>query len=245
MIATKIFRESYTAEDGLCGFSSKDFRPGKPGCPQTCRNDNGILIRAFCIALMNRIREIEEVDKENSTIAMYFTAIEPGLHNRHRHDTHAGDSADNYVGMILLSLIHGLSFHRDIINYGQAHGFNYNNKEPGQWALESQRQGGEIAFYQLCCLQTPEPWNALWFIGGLLSLLILRYNNAGSVQLAWARVEALKIAQPLHPITQIAQFIHWLTLKRKFKSMDAVFKKYFGDPLHPIHAFSEAAFRVS
>jgi hypothetical protein len=126
---------------------------------------------------------------------------EPGLQCRLPKNYVRYEAQDNQMGAILGALSIGDQDIPNRINaYGAAHGYNFNNVEPGAWKLEQQRQGGDIAVMQIAADEQPEPWNLIWLIIGLL-ISTFKTQSASNDQQAWVRVQILILKNRLKLLT--------------------------------------------
>lgn len=154
-------------------------------------NDNGILFYAMFMQLCKEFDLINTRDKQHAEHLFSVLQKEPGLLNR-RINSESREAHDNYIGAMNISLIHNLDFPKKCVDYGIKHGWNYNNTNPEKWLKETQRQGGEIAFYQVCAGYTPDPFYFIWLCIGIL---IASFQWSSVVNLAWLRLRTLQMAK--------------------------------------------------
>lgn len=151
-------------------------------------NSNGILFYAYFMQLCKELDSINTRDKQHAEYLLSILQQEPGLLNR-RPNNQTLEAHDNYVGAMCISLIHGLDFPKKCVEYGVKHGWNYNNSEPGVWKKEAQRQGGEVAFYQICAGYKPDPFYLIWLCIGLIASA---FQWSSVVNLSWLRLRTIK-----------------------------------------------------
>ncbi len=239
------FWENWVAENGLAKLY------GDGAVPQMFdglglkrpANDNGILFLAYFIFSARNAGLDMEVRSKRLDVG---TSIERLVRDGYRGlfdripcggnpNYRVMEAHDNYVAIVALSLIYGLPYKNEILSHGQATGFNFNNVTPKKWDIKSQRQGGEIAFYYLCCGRNPEIFHYIWLLGGLIFSLF--DSNAGRNNLTWLRLCALSCAEiksfifafPLFIVSQVWLFTKWCFDESPKKN----FQAYFSDK-HPI-----------
>jgi hypothetical protein len=157
-IFDEYFTEKWVSQTGLGRLDPfpEDSTPW--GTSETVTNENGILFLA-CFLMLSKQCDVDIFSRMPRFIGTVRSLeVAPGLYNRQpyfgevspRYEAH-----DNYVAIAGLSAVWKLVFAREILEYGAKHRYNYNNREPGVWKIEQQRQPGEVAFYKLCAGLTP------------------------------------------------------------------------------------------
>jgi len=174
------FYEKWVSPDGLALLNIGD-----------AENSNGILFYAYFIALCREFDAINSLDQKHCNHLLEILQEDKGLLNR-RKDLHTLEAHDNYVGAAYCALISGNEdYLENVVKRGVEHGWNYNNVPPYEWRKESQRQGGEIAFYQICAGYTPDVFYFIWM---LIGLIIASFQWSSVVNLAWLRCKAIRLA---------------------------------------------------
>jgi len=202
-------------------------------------NDNGILFLAMALLLLHKAGQLPDV-KVQVYKAIKRLQVIPGVFNRVPGGTKE-EKHDNAIGILILDAIYDLGFAEQINDYGLSNLYNYNNKQPGKLAIRFQRQGGDIAIYQLCARSVVFPGFLLWLTGGLWIAAGKKYPS--TINLGWARIELLKLVLKKQKWRLLSRFQVWVAekgfnfiLKKKNISLQWAFKRYF-KPDHPIHKF--------
>lgn len=200
-------------------------------------NENGILFLAYFLILAKAAGMNNEFRSKRlvvgQTIERLIRAPYRGLFDRipigDKKELRTPERHDNYVAIVTLSMLYGFSFHKEIVSYGNEHGYNFNNITPEDWDVKSQRQGGEIAFYQICAGYVPEVLNFIWMIGGIFASMFDK--DPGRSNLAWLRLYALDKADiqnawvkiPLIIVTEIWKAAKWINSRNLVWSMEGYF----------------------
>lgn len=206
------------------------------------RNENGILFLSLFLLTSKLAGQSITGYRETfaDTVETLVRVPYRGLFNRRpygdmpvgRHEAH-----DNYAAICGMGALYGLDYAKEVLSYGQVHGYNYNNVDPDKFEGKQQRQGGEIAFYKICADYNPPVWEFTWLMAGLLVNAFK--NDAGETQLAWLRLyimSRLDIKGYTYNVVFSIVCEIWKARKNAvFKSLSNVFKKYFMWPTHPIH----------
>ena len=190
-------KKNWIAQSGLMRLTGPEESGVLEGI-ETCWNDNGIFFLCVFI-LLARAHGYQPIDaaKLDETIAWLEVPDHFGLYNRNIYKTAVApqrEAHDNYVAICVISKLYSLRYLNDICTYGEAHGWNYNNCNPDKWTLETQRQGGEVAFYKIMNEQTPSILDAVWMFGGFfVNLIKWEYSL---VMLSYVRMAGLKLCKP-------------------------------------------------
>ena len=166
------FYSSWVSRNGLALLDANGQEPA-----------NGIYFYAVFMQLCRELDSVNTRDEQHAAFLLSMLEKEPGLLNRWP-DTPVLDSHDNYIGGCSISK----DFAQRCVKYGVEHGWNYNNVD-GKWVKEAQRQGGEVAFYQLSAGYSADPFYLIWLCCGLL-LAAFQWNSV--VIAAWLRLRTIK-----------------------------------------------------
>lgn len=220
-----------------------------------CDNSNGILFLAMGLMMLQKLGCLPDIRKQvDASIKRLQVPGEPGLFNRMQGDGRM-DSHDNMVGIIILSVIFDLPYAEQIHKRGKYKFkrnrylgfddyFNYNNVQPGKFDWTAQRQGGDIAIYQMAAKKLVNPLYLMWFTGGLW--ISAWKMNPSTMNLGWFRLELMlelseksfkgKLCKPFLSLA-VKGFV--LIQKYRNVSMKWSFEHYF-KPGHPMHVFLKA-----
>ena len=200
-------------------------------------NDNGILILAWFNVLLHMLEQRDTRDVVNSRHAMNTIEIEPGLYTRYPGSTLL-EQHDNYVGVALLSVLNNDRARMGAVcDRGRAMLWNYNDLEPSSWRIQSQRQGGDIALYQIAAERVPNLLLVVWLAYGI--------GAANVVNLVWARVKTLELS-----MDHLPKYKRWILrqgINKFYKKHGAMLKDgtffddWFLDKSHPIPALMHEA----
>jgi hypothetical protein len=237
----------YIAENGLMRLNPKNSEPQEwPKHDllglETVANDNGILFLAYYYALLyygQNKRHIAKRTEIATTIERLVRLPYRGIFNREPSADKTPsklEQHDNYVGIIFLSTILGLSYQSEIISHGVMNSWNYNNIDPKKFDIRTQRQPGEVAFYQLCHSGRPE---LIGFIAMIFGIIVNAFKkNAGENNLTWLRLYCLELnadkqSYVVRGIISCAWFVWYVMMIFKWDDFTSSFFNYFG-PHHPI-----------
>lgn len=195
-------------------------------------NDNGILFLAYFLYLV----PTDKLDLDATFRVIKSLEVEPGVFARHPNNQML-EAHDNYVGICALSVLFNFSFAREIVEYGTKTGFSYNNLDTSNQQIRTTRQGGEIAFYKLCCSYVPTVWELVWLVGGI-AVAGFKGDHSTTI-LSWLRLEAIKRKDGPRPqwvvaLIGAASLLFSIGVKKKWGNIKEAFKKYFVAD-HPIN----------
>jgi hypothetical protein len=150
-------------------------------------NENGLLLLAYQFVLQYDAGELEQQDADTFLMAIelctpYINGVKyKGVERR---DPNSGqiNSMDNDIGVCAIGVfLNKFYIEENKLKFGKDHNWFFNDQNPDRHILESLRQGGDIAFYQICALKDPDWLLYLWLLfgiafklGGLLTWLRLR-----------------------------------------------------------------------
>lgn len=234
----------WRSPDGLMRLDLLDARPNPPHV-DTVKNENGIYFLAHYLLLCKKLGALPASVMKMPDL---LKALEqkPGLLNRHPGNSTRHEAQDNYVGALLCEAVIGRSdLAKRVCSYGLRHLYNYNNVPPHEWLVRQQRQGGEVAFYQIMAGKwIVNPLFLIWLIAGLLINALggkpSDRHHVSDALLAYARLEALKLALKRRiwgPVRLALAPIFWLWKRRtvkKYGSIKALYQDYYGTDRHPI-----------
>jgi len=240
MTPVEEFWVHYVAESGLARLDVTDDYCTLPNGVESVRNENGILFLCYFLLVMKLTgRDLwpyyERVKKTVKSLE-----VRPGLYARQQVPITL-EAQDNPAAICCLSVIYDQPWARDRHFYGTLTGGNYNDLNPGQWVLQGQMQGGEMAYYALCSGITPNPFEFLWFLGGLLinAFTPKSYpvNLSSNTLLAWMRINAVEMKTIQNSYYSIAftvvKFLWAWRVRAKYGSVYGAIKEYFRSS-HPI-----------
>lgn len=127
-------------------------------------SQNGLLFTSEYYWLLWKLKLLKDQDKTNYLNLINQCKVEPGLYSRRPGDT-SYEGPDDYIGLMVASKVMGLSVAKEILNYGKAHKYSWNTKEPGKWHLGSffGRQFGFMCILYLCAGIAPSYFLRLCF----------------------------------------------------------------------------------
>lgn len=213
--------------------------------------DNGIFFLTCFMFLCKYLNIIDDKDKTNYNLAVAKCQRQlnnspvKGLFNRLPGLDTVTEAHDNYVAICAGSVLFDLTYHFDIYEYGEDHGYCYDNVRPYHWNLSQCRQGSDVAFIKLIVGKSPAIWEYIWFIFSILSTTILARNTTSPKLVTWLRLEALA-----------HKSLFWKGIKnlwfklisiRNKGGMAEIFEIYFKERIlghpHPFVAMAKEAFK--
>jgi hypothetical protein len=232
------FYQGYVTPDGLALLDKGD--------PES---DNGVLFLGFFLMLCYKAKLLDPRDTNNAFRALQSVQVVkdgqviPGLHWRSPQMPHKMESHDNSIGVCAISAIFDFAFARQHLEYGLKTGFCYNNLEPGKFEARATRQGGDIAFIKLTAGYVPSIWETLWLAIGVT--IAAFKGTPSTVNLAWLRLEALKIEKaplgllgPQRLILFLTDCIYNVSIKKRFGGIQGSFARYYKES-HPIRRMAK------
>lgn len=207
-------------------------------------NSNGILFLAMFLILLKESDDVIQDDLFKSFSAIKKIEVEPGLFKRSPSSQEL-EAHDDYIGICALSVIFNLATAREIVEFGTAHGFAYDNLSPELPSPKTIRQGGDIAFYKICAGFTPTIWEFVWMCAGII-LAGVR-GTPSVVNLAWLRLKAISYAVFraqtslfgwLSTSIFFTSLIYNISVRKRFGGIQGSFAKYFIEA-HPIRRLAK------
>jgi len=230
-------------------------------------NSNGILFLCMMLMLFREYGKVypgiqKKLDSIKVNVDHAINSIQvsgqPGLFKR-APGNDSREAHDNYVGIILLSLMFDLKYHKDILERGRYKFkfnkylgfdsyFNYNNVEPNIFDWKTQRQGGEIALYRMANGQFAGVLFLLWLCVGFL--LSAKKENPSSMNLGLLRMFlGMDLIFKKHKFSFITKGIVAITKKLYMKRLEKQeidiqygFDHYF-QPYHLIHMLTRDLYK--
>ncbi len=238
------FYRLWVAEDGLVRLEPGILDDHDPyaGRLRTVHNENGQLFLALSLAALWLRGSVDDMDMHQAEAALDRCQVHTwkGLYARAPGRYDRTQSHDNYVGIVLISVLFSTHHLADILHHGYKTGFCFNVVSPERPDLSQTRQPGECAWYELCMGYAPR-W--LDFIHLMLGLCLNAvHGNASNTNLAWARILALRIslldrASAASPAQRAVFSLVWgiwtLGIRLRFGGILGSLKAYFR-PDHPI-----------
>lgn len=177
--------KNYLDSDGLV---SIDRNPSK------WSTGNGLLYTGLFYTILALRGELDESDRKRFSKAVSACEVRPGLYNRNpnRPDFEAHD---DYVGVVCGAFFTGTRFARDVLEYGLARDFHYDNtgRDSGLRSDHS-RFVGRIGFYFAAAGEKPGFLRRVGINGGIRGAIDMPFGNAGEKLLVWLQVQVLKKA---------------------------------------------------
>lgn len=184
--------QRWLSEDGLMKLEITEKQPPFQGSLNTVHNHNGILWLVYYYYLSDEILTFK--DFSHFRIAVSRLEVEPGLYHRRPGDVTLLNSMDNEVAIAAGSVITDSHLQFDMYDYGSKYGWTFNNLEPKTVSLRQWRQGSDVAFIKMVCLEPPAPWEFAWLIGGaLFNLPFNMETHFSEWGLMWLRLKAISI----------------------------------------------------
>jgi hypothetical protein len=190
---------------------------------------NGLLFTGLFYSLLGVRGELEPSDKdhfEKAVEACFVNRVTPVLNrNKGRPDF---EGWDDYNGVVAAAFFVGSDIAKDILNYGEANCFNFNNEQPKKFTLRSWfgRLPGFPGHLRLCGKSSP---------GNLQTLCLLHEfqkgckNESDPDANTWLRVEVARRASSRFNESIAA----WdKSLKKVYGSLGRMFEPSFGSD-HP------------
>ncbi len=189
------FYRLYVAEDGLVRLDPGELDDHAPyaGELRTPHNENGQLFLALNLAAFWLHGAIDDADMAQAEAAIDRCQVHhyKGLYARAPGRFDRSQSHDNYVGIVLMSVLFNTRHIDDILHHGNKTGFCFNVQIPLGVNINQVRQPGEVAWYMACGGQIP---HILDYIHLMLGLCLNAFHGTPSnTNLAWARILALKV----------------------------------------------------
>ena len=213
----------------------------KPG--EKC--DNGILFLSIYHVLNHLLGQHTGSFEYTQTI--HACEVEPGLFHRAPGRNKDTEGFDDYVGVCAASVfLEQPQLAEAIVEYGNKHGWNFNNTEPGKFALWGWRQGAEIAFANICMGRRPELAQFIWLcLSFVWAGLAYGEDKMSEHQLTWLRGEAIKkvgLEKWAQPWFVLAHSFWHLCVWVRFGSLGRIFSGYYEDPRHPNRVMAETLY---
>lgn len=174
--------------------------------------------------------------------AVALCTLEPGLYTRRPEDRTSTNSFDDSVGIAAASVFMRLRFADEIYSKGEIWGWNFNNVQPGSWALWAWRQPSEIAYFKICAGRRPDLFGLAYLCIGLCITAFQGEKRTSEHLLTWLRVVAIEKAglEPwARPWFALAAGIWRLGVQIRFGGMARVFSIYYADENHPNRLLAE------
>ena len=200
--------------------------------PAETQNDNGPLFAGTYYALRSLAGDLDADDMIRWLRMIKKIQVKPGLYSRYP-GSKLVEAHDNYIGHLLASEVFKIkSIPKSICSIPL---YNYNDQPPHEWRWETQRQGGDIALYQLAAGLNPNYLFLAWLSYGI---------GAGNVlNLCWARVELLRrIWQRLSKAQRSALrpgISHWFSKLKGLYLDKTIITHYYQDKDHPIIRYAK------
>jgi hypothetical protein len=232
----------YVAPSGLLRLDLDDKRTDPSGL-EDVQNDNGTLVLAYYDLLLGLVGLGIGGDRARKAIELLRVKGWPGLFHRHGGTADKmREAQDNYVAICYFSVRYKLPYAREIVDHGEKTGWNYNNLNPSQLLVQTQRQPGETAFYKLCAEETPAPLDYLHLCIGVCinAAFAKRNDNPPSVTLlAWLRLNTLTLIKKRPYLVGVVAGVWYIAQRIRFTKINNVISLFFKDPAHPIHDLSD------
>jgi hypothetical protein len=220
------FLANFMTEDGLMNLDPwswlQEQFPELPKDDRKAHSDNGISYLDYYVQQAIDMGIPKEYFEYIVKSALDSITIGPGRIRRSRFDAR-GDAHDNMLSYVRLSKMYGLDYHKQVADFGDKHWYCFNNENPDKYDIRYQRQGGDIAFYNLMAifrlpnLFTPFWWLfmplwVLWMVGGMLVA-----KKPDSRMMRWLRLRSfglpvdLKLTdvqayfKPGHPVRRLVE----------------------------------------
>lgn len=210
----------------LNSWGGMDLRPGEP-----C--DNALLFLSTYYVL--RCLSGEHPSTQEYEAAVRACEVEPGLYNRRPGDQVSTEAMDDYVGICAASVFMQVKFAAEIFTYAKASGGNFNNVDPGKWALWAWRQPSDLALYAICAGRRPDLFSFAYLCIGICITAFQGEKRTSEHLLTWLRVAAIERAG-LEPWARswfrLAAGIWRIGVRIRFGSMARVFEIYYPEG-HP------------
>lgn len=211
--------------------------------PNGTDNDNGILFNAMCFMFF--VLQKQDLSKYQKQVEDCINSLREsnGYFKRSPTDDRS-EAHDNYIGICFFGVVFNLELALEICEVGEKVGWRLDKNQKDKPRIEFLRQGGDIAFYQLCTLgkRKPLPWDCIWLVIGSLIALFKKYPS--SINLAWLRYRTLALANEKVPFDFLSRAIIGMgdflfsAGVLMLGGMSYSFQRYF-KPDHPIHSFNK------
>jgi len=198
-------------------------------------NANGILYLGIFHELLEQCGLYDDGDRQAALKATTIIKVEPGLYSKTSEHPLWVNSHDNYVALASLGCA------EDICDYGNKHGWIFDNTYQEESPREAYRQLGEVAFYKIEAGYIPNLLELAWLVVGLIVAGCV--SRVPSHHLAWYRVARLR-----RSIVKTLSSKRWLMINVplifacltfdllmliKHKSRWAPITRYYSDENHP------------
>lgn len=201
--------EKWFSEDGLMKLNmDEDRNPVYPFTKKSVGNDNGILFTVYFYMLCDSHGILDELDKQrfvnivNDLRKRIDGSPVLGLFNRNPGRDGDGENLDNYMGLVCGAALFDIdSIPDEICNFGESHGYIFNNVNHGDWDIKYWRQGADVAVYKLLSMKrTPMVWEMIWLLGGIVFQSLQGIKDENGVKrlhtsehlLMWIRLRAIE-----------------------------------------------------
>lgn len=208
------------------------------------KNANGIYFLGHFLLLLKKLGREHAFDPKDIDATVRRLEEKPGLLNRHPGGNQEREAQDNYVGAQLCKAIYREDDLAKRINkYGFWHLYNYNNVPPHKMQLNTQRQGGEVAFYRMMAGKYPILLMLLWLIGGVLINAFSKpqgpRNHVSDSLLTYARLECILCKKPKSILFKSLKKFWLKKAREKYGSIANLYKAYYQHTDHPIRKLLE------
>lgn len=224
----------YTDEDGLI-LESPNIDPG-------ANTGNGLFnLAVYTHLLLERYEMNVELQQKIFKVAISCQVPGyPGLFYRGPRKTGETIAHDDYVGLASMGWVLNIPIRKDIVLYGEAHGYSFNSLVPNQsrwspeyWKLWHGRHG-LIPFYRACAgypsSMVDQAVLCAWILANAKS------DHAGGKILTWLKIKALA---GRFAWIDWATSIWWGKLKEQYVfGMKDVFATYYGTE-HPFTRYAD------
>jgi hypothetical protein len=223
-----------------------DIRGPFPGAEKaTVSNDNGVLFLGLYLFI--RQASGDNISNWDNRVEYIISSLAraPGLFCRNPKRNDRREAVDNYCGIVALCSLLGLKQHlTDIYEWGEKHGYTFNNEAPEEFSISRWRQPGEVAFYKFAGGVWPDPVSYVWFIGSIIFNAFQDETTTSEHMCMWLRLKSIRsefMPNLYRGFYELAKWFWIWKLERKTNGlgMEKIFDIYFQNKEHPCVVLSK------
>ena len=190
---------------------------------------NHLLITGTYYSILSLIDTISEKDRSDFVSVVTPCEVEPGLFNRNKGRLDK-EAHDDYIGVVSASYFLDAAFKRDVLQYGRAHWWRFDNDNDGDLESLFWRLPDFIPLVKAANGMTLNLFNILAFSVSLIANALSKKDDTSGIILRWLETQVM--AKKSWAIDVEIAFWKRQILKKYPGGMGDVFGIYYGKD-HP------------